>query len=236
MTARLAPPASEILHPITRDARVVDCETAAGLGALNRPGVTMAIWRRSPPVCPARGSARRAAGALAQLRILVRPADLRSALTPLFAGAGLSGGEMPDLLVGDIEVLVSAFSGIAKCDLVDVRLERITDNACSKFHRDNVDLRLLTTYRGATTQWVAPAYAAQALREQKAYTGPLERLQVHDVAVFKGRSGDPEEGIVHRSPPIAGLGLVRWLLCLNKPTLVSPEPWSDGMRRSPASG
>lgn len=240
MTARLAPPAGEVLHsvtrcaPITRDARVISCETAASLGAINRTGVTMAIWRRSLPLCLARWINRLDASALADLRILVRPADLRCALLPYLAGAGLSGGEMRDLLVGDIEALVSAFSGIAKCDLVDVRLERITDDACSRFHRDNVDLRLLTTYRGATTQWITPAHAAQALREQKAYTGPLERLQLYDVAVFKGRSGDPEEGIIHRSPPIAGLGVVRWLLCLNKPTRVSPEPWSDGLLGSPA--
>lgn len=241
MTARLAPPAGENLHSVTRDASatrdapLVSCETAAGLGAIRRPGVSMAIWHRSLPLCLARWIDRLDASALADLRILVRPADLRRALLPFLAVVHSGGGEMRGLLVDDVEALVSAFSSIARCDLVDVRLERITDDACSKFHRDNIDLRLLTTYRGATTQWVKPAHAAHALQEQTDYAGPLERLQPHDVAVFKGRSGDPEEGIVHRSPPIAGLGTVRWLLCLNKPTRVSPDPWSDGLRRSPTA-
>jgi Protein of unknown function (DUF1826). len=227
MKTRLARPAGETHPSAARDARVASCETAAGLGAINRSGVAMAIWRRSLPLCLGTWIDRLDASTLPSLRILVRTTDLRRAFLPLLAGSDMTAGAMRDLLVDDVEALVTAFSSIARCDLVDVRLERITDDACCKFHCDNIELRLLTTYRGATTQWVEPAHAAQALAEQKGYTGPLQRLQLYDVAVFKGRQSDLAAGIVHRSPPIAGLGVVRWLLCLNKPTRVSPEAWSD---------
>ena len=110
--------------------------------------------------------------------------------------------------------------------MVDVRLERISHDSCWKFHRDCVEARLLTTYCGSATEWVQPIHAEQALREQKSYNGPLERLRVHDVAIFKGNRAGPNSGIVHRSPPIVGTGQTRLLLCLNKRSVASPEPWS----------
>ncbi|NJO54364.1 MAG: DUF1826 domain-containing protein [Bacteroidales bacterium] len=231
MTTSLAPSTGATVLPAPRDARVAWCETTAGLGAINRPGVTMAIWRRSLPLCLGGWIGRLDPTTLPDLRILVRPTDLRRALLPFLADVGGAGRPMRDLLVGDVDTLVRTFSDIAGCDHVDVRLERITDDACWKFHRDSVDVRLLTTYRGPATEWVTPGYAEQALREQKGYAGPIERLQAHDVAVFKGRNGDPQDGIVHRSPAIADQGIVRWLLCLNKPTRVSPAPWSADVPR-----
>ncbi|MDP6897208.1 MAG: DUF1826 domain-containing protein, partial [Rhodospirillales bacterium] len=56
--------------------------------------------------------------------------------------------------------------------------------------------------------------------------GPQERLRSPQVegtqAAGTGR------GIVHRSPPIIGTGCVRLLLCLNEPTVASPDPWVAG--------
>ena len=134
-------------------------------------------------------------------------------------------GDMRDLLIGDVDDLVSAFAGITRSDLVDVRLGRVSHDACWKFHRDYVEARLLTTYRGPATEWVQPIHAERALRAQKRYKGPLEHIRSNDVAIFKGSYAGPGSGIVHRSPPIAGTGCTRLLLCLNKPSAASPEPW-----------
>jgi hypothetical protein len=82
-------------------------------------------------------------------------------------------------------------------------------------HRDCVEPRLLTTYRGPGTEWVQPCHADRAVRAQKRYAGPIERLQRHDVAIFKGCCVGEGRGIVHRSPPISKTGLTRLLLCLN---------------------
>ncbi|MBM3515634.1 MAG: DUF1826 domain-containing protein, partial [Alphaproteobacteria bacterium] len=165
---------------------------------------------------------------LPDLRILVRPGDFRRAAVPHFDKCGVPQGDIRNLLFSDVDELVSAFARITQSDLVDVRLERVSNDACWKFHRDCVEARLLTTYRGATTEWVQPIHAGQALRQQKQFEGPVERLLIHDVAIFKGSCAGEGSGIVHRSPPIAGTGRTRLLLCLNTPSAVSPEPWALG--------
>ena len=138
-------------------------------------------------------------------------------------------GDMRDLLIGDVDDLVSAFAGIARSDLVDVRLERVSHDSCWKFHRDYVEARLLTTYRGPGTEWVQPTHAERALSAQKRFKGPLEHVRGNDVAIFKGNCAGPGSGIVHRSPPIAGTGCTRLLLSLNKRSDASPEPWPRGV-------
>ena len=79
---------------------------------------------------------------------------------------------------------------------------------------------MLTTYRGPATNWDAPEFAATAHAAPDAYTGPMQRLALHQVTLFKG-CGLPgkaeEKGIVHRSPPIVGSGITRLMLCLSPP-------------------
>ena len=203
--------------------RAVD--TLDGLAAINESTTELVIWQRSLPSCFSDWIDRIDAVTLPQIRILVQPGDLRCALVPLLDDCGLVQSDMRDLLVEDIGNLVSAFADITGSDRVDVRLERVDHDACWKFHRDTVEARLVTTYRGPTTEWVQMAHAESAIVEQRGFGGPLERLGDHDVALFKGNRAGPNSGIVHRSPPVAGTGLTRLFLCLNKQTVVSPEPW-----------
>ena len=196
-----------------------------GLGAITKPNVELVIWRRSLPLDLQTWLERLDATLLPDIRLLVRPEDLVRAMEPLLNDCGLPKGEMRALLLCDVDNLVSAFARIARTDLVDVRLESVSDDACWKFHRDCVEARLLTTYRGPATEWVQPDHAEAALRAQTRFKGPIERLGAHDVAIFKGSCAGPGSGIVHRSPPIMGTGCTRLLLCLNKPSAASPEPW-----------
>ena len=210
-------------------ASIVPCEAAEGLDAITRPEVELVIWQRSLPSRLETWLERLDATLLPDLRLLVRPGDLVRALEPLLDDCGLPKGERRALLLCDVDDLVSAFARIARTDLVDVRLESTSGDACWKFHRDRVEARLLTTYRGPATEWVRPRHAEAALRAQKRFEGPVEHLRAHDVAIFKGScAGGPGSGIVHRSPPIAGTGCTRLLLCLNKPSAASPEPWPKG--------
>ncbi len=208
---------------------IATCDVAEGLAAINRPDVELVIWRRALPLSMQTWLERMDASCLPDLRVLVRPCDLRLALQPHLDDCGMPPGDMRDLLIGDVDDLVSGYSRIARTDLVDVRLERVSHDACWKFHRDCVEARLLTTYRGPTTEWVQPIHAERALREQKRFKGPIEHLRIHDVAIFKGSCAGPGSGIVHRSPPIAGTGRTRLLLCLDKRSAASPEPWPRGL-------
>ena len=207
------------------DTGILTCGGPEGLAAIQLAGMELVIWRRELPLKIRDWLEGLDPSILPDFRILVSPRDLIDAVEPELEACGLPPGELRNLFVRDVEELVRLFSQLTRADLVDVRLERITTDACWKFHRDRVENRLLTTYRGSATQWVRPCHAERALKEQRDYQGPLEHLNCHDVALFKGSSAEGSNGIVHRSPPIAGTCETRLLLCLNKPSAASPEPW-----------
>lgn len=199
------------------------CDAAEGLAAINNPETELIIWRRTLPLCLHTLFNELDARRFPEIRVLIRPDDLRHAFEPHLIKCGIPQGEVRDLLLEDVNSLALAFSIVAETDLVDVRLEYISHDACWKFHRDWVEARLITTYIGPTTEWVLPSHAEQALSEQKKYTGPIQRLLPQDVAIFKGVHSEQGNGIVHRSPPIIGTGHSRLLLCLNKPSMTSPK-------------
>ena len=206
---------------------VVMCRSRDGLAGINDSGTELVIWRRELPAGLHDWLERTDAANLPHFRIFVEPGNLRPALEPLLDECGLPAGGMRGLLIDDMVGLVSAFADVTGIGRVDVRLESIDHDACWRFHRDTVETRLVTTYRGPTTEWVQPADADRAISGQTEYDGPLERLGDHDVAIFNGKWAGAERGIVHRSPPVAGTGITRLLLCLNKKTVVSPEPWVE---------
>ena len=206
-------------------AGILTCGSADGFPAFNRRGTELVIWRRALPVRFQAWIEEVDPSNLPELRVLVRPDDVGGAMETLLNECGMPTGNMRELLIGDIHDLVSRFAAITSSNFVDMRLERINHNSCWKFHRDNVEARLLTTYRGHATEWIQPPHAEHAISQQKEYGGPIEALQLNDVAIFKGSAAGSGRGIVHRSPPIAGTGCSRLLLCLNQRSEVSPAPW-----------
>ena len=205
------------------------CDTRAGLDSINAPDTELVIWQRSLAAGLQDWIDRTDAISLPDVRILIKPDEIRPALDRVLDDCGLRAGDMRDLLVADVTDLVIAFADITISDYVDVRLERVIHDACWKFHRDAVDTRLVTTYRGPTTEWVRHSHSQQAIDEQREFGGPLERLGGGDVAIFKGNRTGSHKGIVHRSPPIAGTGLTRLVLCLNQRTGTSPDPWAEAL-------
>ena len=200
------------------------CKTRTGLGSINELDALLVIWQRSLDPSLQGWINDMDATSLPDLRILAKPDEFRSALEPLLDACGLKSSGMRDRFVADINDLVVTFADITGGDYVDVRLERVNHDACWKFHRDTVETRLLTTYRGPTTEWVRHEYAEKAIQEQREYKGPLERFENGDVVIFKGSRASSDKGIVHRSPPISGTGMTRLLLCLNQRTGTSPKP------------
>ena len=204
---------------------IATCDAAEGLAAIDEPNMELVIWRRALPLCLQTWLDRLDASCLPHLRILVRPGDLRRAVEPHLDESGMPPGDMRDLLVGDVDDLVSAFAGIARSDLVDVRLERVSHDSCWKFHRDFVEARLLTTYRGPGTEWVQPIHAERALRAQRRFKGPLEQISGNDVALFKGNRGGPGSGGTARRPSRVLAARAR----PQQPSTASPEPWPGGV-------
>ena len=160
-------------------------------------------------------------------RILAHRDDFRAGLNDIFETSETPRSQGASLLVEDIAEIATLFADIAGTDLVDIGLGVIRDNACWKFHRDHVRLRILTTYLGDGTQYVTGPEAVRAIKEQRDFYGAIHHIPRFTVAMFKGTTDVPERGIVHRSPPIAGTGQTRLVLTLNEPSKISPEPWSN---------
>lgn len=209
-------------EPVRSTVRYVD--GARDLAAIRRPDVELAIWVRCPPNKFTTWLSALTFEQLPDLRILVKPEDLAETLRKYLNLCNMPSGDMRDYLIGDIDDLVHTFADITECEAVDVRLERISHDACWRFHRDRVDARLLVTYLGPGTEWVEPQHADAAVAEQNDYTGPVAGLRTFDVGLFTGSMAEDGGGVVHRSPPVMELGLTRLLLCLNKPSITSPEP------------
>lgn len=205
--------------------RVETCDAASGLSAIHEAGTGLVIWRRAVPFCLQSWLNQLDAACLPNLHVLVRPNDLRCAIEPELDNCEMPPCNMRDMLICDIAAHVLAFSNVIQTDLVDVRLERVSHDACWKFHRDCVEARFLRTYRGPGTEWVLPIYADRALSDQTSFNGPVEHIDLQEGVLFKGNSAGPGIGIVHRSPPIVGTGQTRMLLCLNQPSVTSPPPY-----------
>lgn len=199
------------------------------LAQVLRTDVEFALWHRQLPVGLSQWLDALPAHVLPTARLDLDAGNAAYRLHLECENAGMRRGEWRDALVADMVDLMGRFARVTGSSRVRLRLEAVADNACRRFHRDCVPLRLVTTYRGPGTDWVTPEFADQALACPDDYAGPKERLAAHDVAFFKG-CGFPgashDRGIVHRSPPIVGAGtdegITRLVLCLNVP------PGSEG--------
>ena len=132
-------------------------------------------------------------------------------------------------LIQDIELLVKGFSTISQSKSIYVKLRVTSSDGCAYWHQDFVPLRLVTTYRGPSTEFVAPEFSNDTLLKKQFNSKHAQSLYHGDVALFKGRGysranlqGETykmldQPGIVHRSPRLSGTGVHRLVLVLNIP-------------------
>jgi hypothetical protein len=122
----------------------------------------------------------------------------------------------------DIINLSQHFFQVTQATNLRLILKIITNDGCAKFHTDAYALRLLCTYSGRGTEWIADEF----VNRKKLIAGTNEDIikdfsQVQtmlpfEVAILKG---EPErsqaKGIVHRSPPVMQANEKRLLLRLD---------------------
>jgi hypothetical protein len=128
----------------------------------------------------------------------------------------------------DVWSLAAAFASVAGSTRIRVVFGPVRGDQCRKFHVDWLRLRLVTTYVGKGTEWIAdedvdrdallhapesPAAAnAQILRAG----GVVRHVRTGDALLMKGaRFSSRQHAAVHRSPPIEGTGQVRVVLILS---------------------
>jgi Protein of unknown function (DUF1826) len=211
-------PAKAGAGAVRRTGRSVLVGDKSVLRQLTDSDVQLAIWERSLPDGFASWIADLPAAILPNGRILAHLDQLEAGLGQVFRKSKTPLNDHGLALLTDIAMLAHEFARIPRSDTVDVRIEPIFHDACWKFHRDNVDARMVTTYRGPGTQWVLPKDSARALHGQKAFSGVIRAFSPHAVGLFRGDRHQSDRGTVHRSPPIAGTGEVRLFLCINLPS------------------
>lgn len=208
-------PSPPLAQSPNKSSSVIIDETPEILRSIRRKNVDLVIWRRD--VSPLLSSWIRSSpiNDWPSLRQNLKPENVSRMLRQHFSAAGMIDCTGSRLLIDDVKQLVVLYANAMGVENVYLRLEAVHDDACQKFHRDCVSARLLTTYRGPGTEWVAPENSSRALTLQQDYDGELMRVPPGAVALFKGCLDSGEAGVQHRSPKISGSGESRLLLCIN---------------------
>jgi hypothetical protein len=144
--------------------------------------------------------------------------DLMAHGSPEEVSRGLGAALPPwvgrEALVADMEGLAAAVMRSLGCATVQARLELLDRDACRLFHVDRVSARLLTTYAGPGTQFLAHR---DVMREglgrgdnaRVVRSGAdIQELSNGWVGLFRGER-EPAmrgRGVVHRSPPVRAPG------------------------------
>ena len=172
-----------------------------------RDDVNLAVWqRRLPAQVEDFATQLLAQGqALAQTLILeLASAESPPDLTGLLAEYSDLPGQAACL--ADIGWLVDAFACLFGARRIGLRL-RVLDRAmCPRFHVDHVPVRLITSYAGPGSQWLAEgAMARQRLGDPGAEPqepGLINSSLAGHVLLAKGEkwSGNEGCGLIHRSP------------------------------------
>ena len=87
------------------------------------------------------------------MRISLPLNAILSALTEVMQISATQLCVQREMLIDDIAALANVFAEINQTKFLQLRLEAITGNACSKFHIDVVTTRLVCTYRVPGTQY-----------------------------------------------------------------------------------
>ena len=179
--------------------------TVAAFAAILDPDVNLAIWDR-PSMLPV-GSL----DGFGTIQMTTAVDHAHGSLTAAFAQQPPAAWHAE--IAADITALAAAFATIMDLSHVVIRLERVTGDACKRWHADYVSVRMICTYRGSGTQWIERSVESA---DAPAVETP-QSLAPGDVGLFKGRILTGEQAIIHRSPPIAGTGEERLLLVLDCP-------------------
>lgn len=191
------------------------------LHRITQPGNDMVVWQRSNAMPWTAWLNALPLDALPVGRVELQTAEALAVLHETCNASGTPMGPMRDLFTFDVADLIGRFAAITGTDTVALRMDVVTGNACRRWHRDCLPLRMICTYRGPGTWWVPPALAPLALdHADDELESQASQLQTGDVALFKGcgwAGQTHDTGIAHRSPRMEGTGLVRLVLVLDLP-------------------
>ncbi|MEM8591772.1 MAG: DUF1826 domain-containing protein [Pseudomonadota bacterium] len=182
------------------------------LAAIDKPNCAAAIWQREPLKAFQDWIEALTPYELPKARILLRPGDVRQAMTDLVDSYALAPCDERTMLVDDVAALAHIFADVVNAPFVRLRLDVINTNACRKFHVDMMTARLICTYRGTGTQYGISSLGNDPERVFTTATGSPIVMRGH----LWPAPAAPE--LLHRSPPIEGTGETRLVLVIDPVT------------------
>lgn len=114
----------------------------------------------------------------------------------------------------DMHLVLDMFSSLFDAHTIGLRMNTLDKAMCPRFHKDNVSVRLVTTYAGPGTEWLSATDAIGHTRISGVGTAAtpafifqpsaVQTTAAGTVALLKGEmwEGNEGRGIVHRSPTV----------------------------------
>ena len=120
-------------------------------------------------------------------------------------------------LAHDLYTLAEQLSQTLAIGDLRLRVEAVTGDACRRFHTDNVEARLICSYAGPGTEY--------GVSKDENAPEQIHRVPTGQPILLKGKlwPGTRETKLLHRSPPIAGTGIVRLVIVLEAAVLDAEE-------------
>ena len=178
------------------------------LHAVESGHAALSIWHDALPsaVATAAESLRHGAACSHRLRIPTHPSELP--LSDFLRPFGYEDVQHQPLADFIAQLLHIANAVIGSRPLW-LRLDRIADDGCRRFHVDYVQVRMLCTLVGPGTEWLAEFAVDRArLRDgsqsQVRDASAVRSIPSGAVALLRGERHPLGSGVVHRSPPLGG--------------------------------
>ena len=148
-------------------------------------------------------------GSLPSARLILAPYKVKKTLNQLFDESSTPDGPHLKYLIDDITQITHFFAGLLNTPFVRLRIDRVTTNACKKFHIDTILARLICTYRGPGTQY---GITTDGDKPKHIFNVPTGDPMLLSGTLWPGQS---HTNLLHRSPPIAGTNEKRLVLVLD---------------------
>ena len=198
-------------HKISPDNRnelsVLSVSTWSAFQAQSHPREDAVVWHRALPKSVQDWLDHIPDMRLPSGRFRLAPTEVGACIERLFGEVGIANHPALTWLCQDAEKLAEQVANLHRVSSVRLRVEAVFDDACRKFHIDNVVARLICTYRGPGTQ-------LSMLRGEVEH---VETVPTGTPILLKGKQWPQTDEVAlhHRSPPIEGTGMSRLVLVLD---------------------
>ena len=201
-----------VTSPTSCSREALDVE---GLAAVVDPAVQMVTWDRPTDAVVSQFARSVLAEEAFEVRSKVAAAEIDEFdLIPDFARE--AAPEAAELFADDVRSLMKIFADLTAASTVGFRLIRLDKAMCPRFHADYIPVRLLVTYSGQGSEWLADAEvdrdrlgaASGGLADGESGVmrpgAVIRQVPEQTVALLKGKTwfGNESKGAVHRSPAL----------------------------------